>query len=209
MFPTNGWRNRSNGWQTACKRKAVSVRLRVRGHILVMSLTSPTGDGTAILCGHPSYAKVYPLAVQREYLHFSVILRPWVLVWTWELNPQPPTLQSHALLTEPTVPQYVSVVVLLTSEHYCKFKIFLMKLIGLGEDNDEDVQETNGDQSRTISVPEAVVTQILPPATGKYSMLYNKNLICINIFQTFCTVVPLSGCKESQFYSLPFGASCS
>lgn len=37
---------------------------------------------------------------------------------------------------------------------------------GLGEDNDEDVQETNGDQSRTISVPEAVVTQILPPATG-------------------------------------------
>ncbi|CAH3161843.1 unnamed protein product [Porites evermanni] len=43
---------------------------------------------------------------------------------------------------------------------------FLMKQIGLGEDNDEDVQETNGDQSRTISVPEAVVTQILPPATG-------------------------------------------
>ena len=44
-----------------------------------------------------------------------------------------------------------------------------MKQIGLGEDNDDDVQETNGDQSRTISVPEAVVTQILPPATGKYT----------------------------------------
>ena len=32
--------------------------------------------GTAILRGHPSHAKVSPLAVQREYLHFSVILRP-------------------------------------------------------------------------------------------------------------------------------------
>ena len=38
--------------------------------------TSPTGDGTAILRGHPSHAKVSPLAVQRKYLHFSVILRP-------------------------------------------------------------------------------------------------------------------------------------
>ena len=65
-----------------------------------------------------------------------------------------------------------------------------MKQIGLGEDNDEDVQETNGDQSRTISVPEAVVTQILPPATGKYtySTLHNRNLMCINVFQTCCTV---------------------
>ena len=40
--------------------------------------TSPNGDGTAILRGHPSHAKVSPLAVQRKYLHFSVILRPWV-----------------------------------------------------------------------------------------------------------------------------------
>ena len=38
--------------------------------------TSPTGDGTAILRGHPSHAKVYPFAGQREYLHFSVSLRP-------------------------------------------------------------------------------------------------------------------------------------
>ena len=41
--------------------------------------TSPTGDGTAILGGHPSHAKVYPFAGQRKYLHFSVVLRPWVL----------------------------------------------------------------------------------------------------------------------------------
>jgi len=40
--------------------------------------TSPTGDGTAILRGHPSHAKVYPVGGQREYLHFSVILRRWV-----------------------------------------------------------------------------------------------------------------------------------
>ena len=38
--------------------------------------TSPAEDRTAILRGHPSHAKVQPLAVQREYLHFSVILRP-------------------------------------------------------------------------------------------------------------------------------------
>ena len=40
------------------------------------NFTSPTGDGTAILRDHPSHAKVLPLAVQRECLHFSVILRP-------------------------------------------------------------------------------------------------------------------------------------
>ena len=79
---------------------------------------------------------------------------------------------------------------LLTSEPYFKFKIFFMKQIGLGEDNDDDVQETNGDQSRTISVPEAVVTQILPPATGKYtySTLNNRNLMTIHVFQTFSAV---------------------
>ena len=34
--------------------------------------TSPTGDGTDILHCHPNHAKVYLLAVQRKYLHFSV-----------------------------------------------------------------------------------------------------------------------------------------
>ena len=43
------------------------------GHTI---FTSPTGDGTAILSGHPSHAKALPLAVQRDYLHFSVILDP-------------------------------------------------------------------------------------------------------------------------------------
>ena len=39
--------------------------------------TSPIGDGiTIFLRGHPSHAKVLLLALQREYLHFSVILRP-------------------------------------------------------------------------------------------------------------------------------------
>ena len=33
-------------------------------------LTSPTGDGTAILRGHPSLAKVKPL---RQHLQFLVI----------------------------------------------------------------------------------------------------------------------------------------
>ena len=36
---------------------------------------SPNEDGTTILRGHPSHAKVSPLALQREYLHFSVIFK--------------------------------------------------------------------------------------------------------------------------------------
>ena len=50
--------------------------------------TSSNGDRTAILRGHPSRTKVSPLAVQRKYLriHFSVILRPWVIVRPRESN---------------------------------------------------------------------------------------------------------------------------
>ena len=36
--------------------------------------------------------------------YFSVILRPWVLVRSWESNPQPPALQSSALPTELILP---------------------------------------------------------------------------------------------------------
>ena len=34
---------------------------------------SPTGDGTAILRGHTSHAKVQPLAGQMQHPHFSII----------------------------------------------------------------------------------------------------------------------------------------
>ena len=37
---------------------------------MALILTSPNGDGTAILRGHPSHAKVQPPAGQRKYLHF-------------------------------------------------------------------------------------------------------------------------------------------
>ena len=37
--------------------------------------TSPNGDGTTILRGHPGHAKVQPSAGQRKYLHFSVIFK--------------------------------------------------------------------------------------------------------------------------------------
>ena len=67
--------------------------------------TSPNGDGTAILRGHPSHAKVSPLAVQRKYLHFSVILRPWVLIRSQESNARPPVLQSNALPPELILPR--------------------------------------------------------------------------------------------------------
>ena len=37
--------------------------------------TSPKGDGSAILRGHPSHAKVQPLEGKRKYLHFSFFFK--------------------------------------------------------------------------------------------------------------------------------------
>ena len=62
--------------------------------------TFPSGDGTAILSDQPSHAKVKPFAGQKQYLHFSVILRPCVLVRPRESNPPSPALQSNALPTQ-------------------------------------------------------------------------------------------------------------
>ena len=59
-----------------------------------------TGDETTTLCGHPSHAKVWLFVVQRQYLHFSVFVRPWVLVRAHELYPWPPALHSSTLPTE-------------------------------------------------------------------------------------------------------------
>ena len=55
------------------------------------------------------HVKVYLLAGQRKYLHFSVIFKAQKVVgsipgWTDTqglLSPQPPTLQSNTLPTEP------------------------------------------------------------------------------------------------------------
>ena len=40
-------------------------------------MTSPNGDETTIFRGHPSHTKVQLFAGQRQYLRFSVILRPF------------------------------------------------------------------------------------------------------------------------------------
>ena len=61
-------------------------------------LTSPTGDGTAILRGHPSLAKVKPL---RQHLQFSVIFSKTLSIGRSRAsNPRPPALHSSALPTE-------------------------------------------------------------------------------------------------------------
>ena len=62
--------------------------------------TSLSGDGTAILRGHQNHAKVQLFAGIREYHHFSVIFKPWVLVWLRESKQRPPALQSSALPTD-------------------------------------------------------------------------------------------------------------
>ena len=49
---------------------------------------------------HPSHTKVKPFAGQRQYLHFSATLRPWVLVWSQGLNQGPPALQWSAVSTK-------------------------------------------------------------------------------------------------------------
>ena len=46
------------------------------------TFTSPTGDGITIFHGHLSLL----FATPRQYLHFSVMLRPWVLVRPRESN---------------------------------------------------------------------------------------------------------------------------
>ena len=64
-------------WQMEKKALYLSVNvLSTKVLIEDTIFTSPNGDGTAILRGHPSHAKVQPPAGQRKYLHFSVILRP-------------------------------------------------------------------------------------------------------------------------------------
>ena len=84
----------------------VSMYLARKCQLGALYFTSPNGDRTAILRGHPSHAKVQPPAGQREYLHFSVILRPWVLVRPRESNPRPPALQTSALPTELILPRF-------------------------------------------------------------------------------------------------------
>ena len=49
---------------------------------------------------HPSHTKVKPFAGQRQYLHFSATLRPWVLVWSQGLNQGPPALQWSVVSTK-------------------------------------------------------------------------------------------------------------
>ena len=61
--------------QSYCIAKSVNV-FSTKVLIGDATFTSPNGDGTAISRGHLSNAKVSPLAEQRKYLHFSVILRP-------------------------------------------------------------------------------------------------------------------------------------
>ena len=72
--------NSENKSDCVCTKKKNALYLSVNvfsTKVLIGTLyfTSPNGDGTAILRGHPSHAKVQPPAGQRKYLHFSVIFK--------------------------------------------------------------------------------------------------------------------------------------
>ena len=102
----------------ACKiwqKKALYLSLNVfRTKVLIRdtSFTFPTGDGTAILRGHLSHAKVSPFAGQKQYLYFLSYFKPWVLVRPRESNPRPSALHSRALPTELILPRLNSLFVL-------------------------------------------------------------------------------------------------
>ena len=53
--------------------------------------------------GHPSHTKAQPFVGQRQFLHFSVVLRPWVRFWV--STPRPFTLQSSGLTTGLILPR--------------------------------------------------------------------------------------------------------
>ena len=63
------------------------------------TFTSPTGDGT------PFYMVIQATRVQRDYVHFPVILRPQVLFRPRESNPRSSALQSSALPTKLILPR--------------------------------------------------------------------------------------------------------
>ena len=67
-------------------------RTKVDNTTVSYIFTSATVDQTAILRDRLSQANFEPFAGQRQYLHSSVILRPWVLVRTQKSNRWPPLL---------------------------------------------------------------------------------------------------------------------
>ena len=69
--------------------------------------TSPTREGTAILRGHPSQARVQPFAGQRECLHFSVIFKTLSVGPAPGIEPTTSALHSSAVLTELTLQRLI------------------------------------------------------------------------------------------------------
>ena len=69
--------------------------------------TSPNGDGTAILRGHPSHAKVQPPPGQRKYLHFSVIFKTLIIVPAAGIEPATSRSAAELILPRFKVSKYI------------------------------------------------------------------------------------------------------
>ena len=75
--------------------------------------TSPTGEGTTILRGHPSHAKVQPFAGQRKYLHLGYF-KTLSIGASPRIEPTTSALQLSALSTELILPRFIEKKIRLT-----------------------------------------------------------------------------------------------
>ena len=94
--------------------------------------TSPCGDGTAILSGLPSHTKVYPFAGQRKYLHYSVILIPWVLLRPRDVEsttPRPAVKRSTTELILPLLKWCYGILNILLFSLSCPFFYYALRIL--------------------------------------------------------------------------------
>ena len=89
--------------ETCTQKKALYLSSKVFSTKVLIGetiFTFPTGDGMAFYVVVRAMRRSSCFSGQSPYLHFSVILRPRVLVRPLESNTRPTALQSSALLTE-------------------------------------------------------------------------------------------------------------
>ena len=100
-----------------CKCAALYLSVNVFGtKALILCLLLETGPPFYVFI--PASPRSSHLQGQRQNLHFSVILRPWVLLQSRESNPWPPSLQSSTLPTELILSRWIGVIIVVVRSVY-------------------------------------------------------------------------------------------